>query len=83
MGHHGATSDLAQRLFNADDWAYMAGITDDDMQREGELHDHCDAGDSGKRDCTGGLMTRAAPIHFHIGNRGISGYNISDCCNVW
>jgi len=39
MGHHGATSDLAQRLFNADDWTYMAGITDAEMQREGELHE--------------------------------------------
>jgi len=37
MGHHGATTDLSQRLFSADDWAYMAGITDEEMQREADL----------------------------------------------
>ena len=39
MGHHGATTDLAQKLFSQEDWLYMAGITDDDVVREQELHD--------------------------------------------
>ena len=39
MGHHGGTTDLAQRLFDMDDWAYMAGITDEETRRERELFD--------------------------------------------
>ena len=39
MGHHGATTDLAQELFSQDDWVHMAGVTDDDMAREQALHD--------------------------------------------
>ena len=39
MGHHGATTELAQRLFSTDEWAYMAGITEEETQREQKLHD--------------------------------------------
>jgi len=34
MGHHGATTELAGKLFSPDDWEYMAGITDEDLARE-------------------------------------------------
>lgn len=37
MGHHGATTDLAAKLFSPQDWEYMAGITDEDLAREVEL----------------------------------------------
>ena len=40
MGHHGATSDLSAELFSAEDWEYMAGITDEAMEREAALYDH-------------------------------------------
>ena len=40
MGHHGSTTELAQKLFSMDDWAYMAGITEDETQRERTLFDH-------------------------------------------
>jgi hypothetical protein len=39
MGHHSGSTDLAQKLFSMDDWAYMAGITEDETRREEELHD--------------------------------------------
>jgi hypothetical protein len=39
MGHHGATTELAQKLFSVDDWAYMAGITEEETKREQVLHD--------------------------------------------
>ena len=39
MGHHGATTELAQRLFSTDDWAYMAGITEEETRREEQLHE--------------------------------------------
>ena len=39
MGHHGGTTDLAGKLFSQDDWEYMAGVTDEDMRREGTLYD--------------------------------------------
>lgn len=38
MGHHGATTELAQRLFSPADWEYMANINEADMQREQELY---------------------------------------------
>jgi hypothetical protein len=38
MGHHGATTELAQRLFSSADWEYMANINEADMQREQELY---------------------------------------------
>lgn len=38
MGHHGATTELAQKLFSLDDWAYMAGITDEETRNEQVLH---------------------------------------------
>ena len=34
MGHHGATTELAAKLFKPDDWEHMAGITDEAMARE-------------------------------------------------
>jgi hypothetical protein len=39
MGHHGATTELSQKLFTLDDWAFMAGITDEETRREQVLHD--------------------------------------------
>ena len=39
MGHHGASTDLAQRLFTLDDWSYMAGITDEESRNEQLLHE--------------------------------------------
>ncbi len=39
MGHHGATTELAQRLFSTEDWAYMAGVTEAETRRERELYD--------------------------------------------
>jgi hypothetical protein len=39
MGHHGATTELAQKLFSVDDWAYMAGITEEETRREQALHE--------------------------------------------
>lgn len=39
MGHHGGSTELAQKLFSMDDWAYMAGITEEETRREQELHD--------------------------------------------
>ena len=38
MGHHGATTELAQELFSPDDWIFMAGVTEEDTQREEQLH---------------------------------------------
>lgn len=38
MGHHGATTELAQRLFSPADWEYMANINEADMQREEALY---------------------------------------------
>ncbi len=38
MGHHGATTDLAGRLFTPEDWEYMAGITDEETRAEESLH---------------------------------------------
>lgn len=38
MGHHGATTELAQKLFSLDDWAYMAGITDEETRQEQDLY---------------------------------------------
>ena len=39
MGHHGGTTELAQKLFSMDDWAYMAGITEEETRREQVLYD--------------------------------------------
>ncbi len=38
MGHHGGTNDMAQELFSADDWNYMAYISDDDLANEQRLY---------------------------------------------
>lgn len=39
MGHHGATTELAAKLFVPADWEFMAGVTDEDMAREVALFD--------------------------------------------
>lgn len=39
MGHHGATSDLAADLFSAEDWEYMAGISDEETERDTAMFD--------------------------------------------
>jgi hypothetical protein len=39
MGHHGGSTDLAQKLFSQDDWAFMAGITEEETRREQTLYD--------------------------------------------
>jgi hypothetical protein len=44
MGHHGGSTDLAQKLFSLDDWAYMAGITEEETRREQVLYDRVFAG---------------------------------------
>lgn len=38
MGHHGATTDLAGRLFSQQDWEYMAGVTDEETRTEQRLY---------------------------------------------
>ena len=38
MGHHGATTDLAGRLFDQDDWEHMAGVTDEETRTEQRLY---------------------------------------------
>jgi chemotaxis response regulator CheB len=38
MGHHGATTELAQRLFTTADWDYMAGVTDEETRVEQQLY---------------------------------------------
>ena len=37
MGHHGATTDLGAKLFSSADWEYMAGVTDEESDRETAL----------------------------------------------
>jgi hypothetical protein len=39
MGHHGGTTDLARALLTTADWAFMAGITDEETRREQQLFD--------------------------------------------
>jgi TolA-binding protein len=39
MGHHGATTELAGKLFKPADWEYMAGITDEAMAHEVALYE--------------------------------------------
>jgi hypothetical protein len=34
MGHHGATTDLAGRLFTQEDWEYMAAVTEEETRTE-------------------------------------------------
>ncbi len=34
MGHHGPTTELSQKLFTMDDWAFMAGISEEETRRE-------------------------------------------------
>jgi hypothetical protein len=34
MGHHPSTADLGAKLFSPEDWEYMAGTTDEEIQRE-------------------------------------------------
>ena len=37
MGHHGATANLAAKLFSPGDWEYMAGITDEQQAQDQDL----------------------------------------------
>lgn len=37
MGHHGATANLAAKLFSPGDWEYMAGITDEQQAQDENL----------------------------------------------
>ena len=39
MGHQGPISDLAASLLTPEDWEYMAGVTDEAIEREAELFD--------------------------------------------
>lgn len=39
MGHHPATADLGAKLFSAEDWEYMAGASEAEIEREQELFD--------------------------------------------
>lgn len=39
MGHHGATTELAGKLFKPADWEFMAGITDEAMAKEVALYE--------------------------------------------
>ena len=39
MGHHPGTADLARDLFSAEDWEYMAAVSDEAQQREADLFD--------------------------------------------
>ncbi|MEC9375724.1 MAG: hypothetical protein VYA80_05055 [Pseudomonadota bacterium] len=39
MGHHPGTNDMAQEVFSAEDWNYMAYISDDDLQNQERLYD--------------------------------------------
>ena len=38
MGHHPGSTELAQRLFAVEDWAYMAEINENDQAREEQLY---------------------------------------------
>jgi hypothetical protein len=38
MGHHPGTADLAQAVFSADDWVYMADVNEADQELEQQLH---------------------------------------------
>ena len=38
MGHHPGSTNLAQAVFSADDWAYMADSSEADQLREQQLH---------------------------------------------
>jgi len=39
MGHHPGTTNLAQKLFSAEDWEAMAGVSDKCVAREQTLHE--------------------------------------------
>jgi hypothetical protein len=39
MGHHPGSTNMAQALFTADDWVYMADVSVADQQREQQLFD--------------------------------------------
>ncbi len=39
MGHHGATTELAARLFSPADWEDMAHVSETDARREEQLYD--------------------------------------------
>ncbi|MDP6449681.1 MAG: hypothetical protein QGH93_05980 [Gammaproteobacteria bacterium] len=37
MGHHGATTDLAVKLFSSTDWEHMAGVSDEQQRQDEDL----------------------------------------------
>ena len=39
MGHHPGTADLALELFSAEDWGYMADVSEEDQQLERRLYE--------------------------------------------
>ena len=43
MGHHGASSDLSAKLFTLADWEYMAGVTDEEVEKEENLFERAAA----------------------------------------
>ena len=42
MGHHPPTANLGAKHFSPDDWAYMAGATDEEIAKEEALYDKFD-----------------------------------------
>jgi hypothetical protein len=38
MGHHPGSTNLAQKVFTAEDWEHMAYVTDSDLVKEQQLH---------------------------------------------
>jgi hypothetical protein len=38
MGHHPGSTNLAQKFFSADDWAYMADVSEEDQRHEEQLY---------------------------------------------
>lgn len=42
MGHHPPTADLGAKHFSPDDWAYMAGATDEEVAKEKALYEKFD-----------------------------------------
>lgn len=43
MGHHDASSELSAKLFSLADWEYMAGITDEEVEKEANLFERAAA----------------------------------------
>ncbi|MGI9291483.1 MAG: hypothetical protein ACR2QG_09455 [Gammaproteobacteria bacterium] len=43
MGHHPGSTNMAAKLFSAEDWAYMADVSAEDQAREAELFEQVSA----------------------------------------